>query len=191
MSAVITKETKRILNTVVTPERQRRSEWTLQHGAPRIRSAVKTLLSSEYIDQDAADAADRWLRAYNLGKNDYVEYQANHVPNTTVKHDAVSWQMLRAVSWREVAFIRSHLGRQAHQLFELMLVDEKSFKDIGGIMFPHLCANAANTRASAACAMVITQLPTAFRAYEEWRKDQSEGATKSRDCWMAREMAEK
>lgn len=187
MTQTLTKETKRILNTVVAPERQRRSEWTLQHGAPRVRSAVKTLLSSEYIDQEAADAADRWLRAYNLGKNDYVEYLPNHVANTTVRHDAVSWQMLRAVSWREVAFVRSHLGRQAHQLLELMLVDEKSFRQIAEVMFPALGLTTGTTRASAACAMVLSQLPGALKAYDKWVKNQGRSDGDASDCWLARD----
>lgn len=190
MGQALSKETRRALDSVVTPERQRRSEWTLQHGAPRVRSAVKTLLNSEYIEQDAADAAERWLRAYNLGKNDYVEYDENHVMNTTVKHDEVSWQMLRAVSWREVAFVRSHLGRQAHQLFELMLVDEKPFGQIAEIVFPSLGLTTGITRSSAACAMVLSQLPGAFKAYDRWVKNQSEVGAKG-ECWLSKEMAEK
>ncbi|QHC34145.1 hypothetical protein [Komagataeibacter xylinus] len=190
MTQTISKETQRTLNAVVTPERQRRSEWTLQQGAPRIRSAVKTLLNSEYIDQDAADAAERWLRSYNLGKNDYVEYPPNHTPNTTVRHDAVSWQMLRAVSWREVAFVRSHLGRQAHQLFELMLADEKSFGQIAEIVFPSLGLTTGITRSSAACAMVLSQLPGALKAYDRWVKNQSDAGEKG-ECWLSKEMAEK
>lgn len=187
MPQTLTKEIRRTLNAVVTPERQRRSEWTLQGAAPRVRSAVKTLLNSEYIDQDAADAADRWLRAYDLGKNDYVEYPPNHTPNTTVRHDAVSWQMLRAVSWREVAFVRSHLGRQAHQLFELMLVDEKSFGQIAEVMFPGLGLTTGTTRASAACAMALSQLPVALKAYDRWVKNQGRDGAVNPDCWLARQ----
>ena len=186
----LSKEFQRTLNAIVTPERQRRSDWTMLHGAPRVRSAVKTLLNSDYIHQDAADAAERWLRAYNLGKNGYVEYAENHVANVDVRHDEVSWQMLRAVSWREVAFVRSHLGRQAHQLFELMLVDEKPFGKIAEIVFPSLGLTTGITRSSAACAMVLSQLPGAFKAYDRWVKNQSRGEDRG-DCWLSKEMSEK
>ncbi|WP_010515779.1 hypothetical protein [Komagataeibacter oboediens] len=158
MNQTLTKETKRILNTVVTPERQKRSEWTVQQGAPRVRSTVQALLNAGDIDQDAADAADRWYRDFVFGHYGYVEFAPNHENNTCTRHDAVSWQVVRANAVGRIADVRDAMGMCAHVRLRMMIAEEKTFSDMGKVLYPGTTDSVGRRKVSAQCALVLEQL---------------------------------
>ncbi|GBR27583.1 hypothetical protein AA11826_0104 [Komagataeibacter oboediens DSM 11826] len=158
MTQGLTKETKRILNTVVTPERQKRSEWTVQQGAPRVRSTVQALLNAGDIDQDAADAADRWYRDFVFGYYGYVEFAPQHEINTLTRHDKVSWMIVRAHAKARITDIRDALGMCAHVRLRMMIAEEKTFSDMGKVLYPGTTDSVGRRKVSAQCALVLEQL---------------------------------
>ncbi|MCE2563365.1 hypothetical protein [Komagataeibacter sp. FNDCF1] len=158
MNQTLTKETKRILNTIVTPERQRRSEWTLQHGAPRVRTTVQSLLNAGDIDQSAADAAERWYRDFVFGYYGYVEFAPQHEINTLTRHDEVSWIVVRAHAKARITDIRDALGMCAHIRLRMMIAEEKTFSDMGKFFYPGTTESVGRRKVSAQCALVLEQL---------------------------------
>lgn len=171
MVQTLTKEAQRTLNAVVTPERQRRSEWRTAGGVPRVRTTVQALVNAGDIGQEEVDAADRWYRDFVFGHYGYIEFAPDHVPDTVTRHDAVSWQVVRANAVGRIADVRDALGMCAHHRLRLMLVDEQSFSAMGSALYPRLSQSVSRGRVSAQCALILEQL-AAF--YDKARSRQKE-----------------
>ncbi len=151
-----------------TPERMEKSVFAQEHsiaGAPlRVLGTVQALLNARDITQDAANAAERCYRDWVFAYVGHIEYPANHTPNTTTRHDDVSWQITRAHAAGRLADVRHALGACAEVRLKLMLVDEMSFMQIGRIIFPHLSDARARLKVSAQCAMLLEQLEGFYAA---------------------------
>lgn len=145
-----------------TPERERRSDWSGK--APRrVLTTVQALLNAGDITQEAANAADRWYRDYAFGYCDYKEFDAGHVADTTTKHDAVSWQVVRANACGRIVGVRQALGVCAHQRLRMMMVDELSFRAMGEALFPRVSSSTAQRKIAAQCTLVLEQLSEFYR----------------------------
>ncbi|PYD63548.1 hypothetical protein [Gluconacetobacter entanii] len=171
MTQTITKEVQRTLDTVVTPERQRRSEWVTKGGVPRVRTTVQALLNAGDIDQGAADAAERWYRDFVFGHYGYVEFAPDHENDTCTRHDSVSWQVVRAKAVGRIADVRDALGMCAHHRLRLMLVEEKSFSAMGPALYPRLSPSVSRGRVSAQCALILEQLADFYEKVRTRRKE--------------------
>ncbi len=146
-----------------TPERERRSDWSGK-TPKRVLTTVQALLNAGDITQDAANAADRWYRDYAFGYHDYREFAPDHVADTTTRHDAVSWQVVRATACGRIVDVRQALGVCAHQRLRMMLVDELSFRAMGEALFPKLNTTVARGKLSAQCSLILEQLSEYYRA---------------------------
>lgn len=148
-----------------TPERAARSDW--EGKAPkRVLTTVQALLNAGDITQDAANAADRWYRDYVFGKNGYVEFAADHVANDITKHDAVSWNTVRAQTWGLIVDVRMALGAKAHRMLTMMLIDEMSFAQMGKVLCPSVIESSARRKIAAQCALLMEQLYEFYRSVE-------------------------
>ena len=119
---------------------------------------MQSLLNAGDITQDDANAGERWYRDYTFAYEGIIEFPENHVSDTTVKHDDLSWNMTRAVALERILDVRDALGERANQILRLMLVDELSFRQLGEMFFPRLCATVARGKMSAQCSMLLQQL---------------------------------
>lgn len=158
MTQTLTKEAQRTLDAVVTPERQRRSEWVTKGEAPRVRTTVQALLNAGDIDQEAANAADRWYRDFVFGYYGYVEFAPHHEINMLTRHDEVSWMVVRAHAKARVTDIRDALGMCVHTRLRMMIAEEKTFSDMGRFFYPNLTDTVGRRKVSAQCALVLEQL---------------------------------
>lgn len=140
-----------------TPERRARSEF-VGTAPTRVLRTVQALLQAGDITQPAADAAERWYRDYVFGYCDYVEFSDQHRPSTLTRHDAVSWQLVRARAMARITAIREALGLCAHQRLRMMLVDELSFRAMGEALFPAISASSSQRKIAAQCALLLEQL---------------------------------
>ncbi|GBR46005.1 hypothetical protein CSR02_06025 [Acetobacter pomorum] len=140
----------------------------------RPRRTVQGLLQAGDITQAAADAAERWCRNYVFGYYDYLEHTSPAPQGQTVRHDAVSWQMVRAQAMARITAVRDALGLCAHQRLRMMLVDDLSFRAMGEALFPTISSSSAQRKIAAQCALVLEQLAaleeTFRRAAQEKRK---------------------
>lgn len=140
-----------------TPERRARSEF-VGTAPTRVLRTVQALLQAGDITQPAADAAERWYRDYVFGYCDYVEFSDQHRPGTLTRHDAVSWQLVRARAMARVTDVREALGLCAHQRLRMLLVDELSFRAMGEALFPAISAGSSQRKIAAQCALLLEQL---------------------------------
>lgn len=130
---------------------------------PRVLTTVQALLKSGDVEQDCADAGERWLRDYNFAFHDYIEYSSPDPIDATTRHDAVSWHVLRALTCTRVANVRRALGDAAHLRLRLIYVEELSFAHIGRILFPRLSPTVARGKTSAQISLVLEQLRDFYR----------------------------
>ncbi|MBV1833064.1 hypothetical protein [Novacetimonas pomaceti] len=158
MTQTLTKEAQRTLDAIVTPERQRRSEWVTKGEAPRVRSTVQALLNAGDIDQEAANAADRWYRDFVFGYYGYGEFVSQNEPDNFGKHDEASWMVTRALSKARITDIRDALGMCVHTRLRMMVAEEKTFSDMGRFFYPNLTDTVGRRKVSAQCALVLEQL---------------------------------
>ncbi|WP_215762208.1 hypothetical protein [Acetobacter sp. P1H12_c] len=140
-----------------TPERAARSDWSGK-APKRVLTTVQALLNAGDITQEAANAADRWYRDYVFGYHDYREFAPDHVADTTTRHDAVSWQVVRANACGRIVDVRQALGVCAHQRLRMMLVDELSFRQMGEALFPAVSKSTSSTKVSSQCSFLLEQL---------------------------------
>lgn len=140
-----------------TPERRARSEF-VGAAPPRVLRTVQALLQAGDITQSAADAAERWYQDYMFGYCNYVEFSDQHRPATLTRHDAVSWQLIRARAMARVTAVREALGLCAHQRLRMLLVDELSFRAMGEALFPTISAGSSQRKIAAQCALLLEQL---------------------------------
>lgn len=140
-----------------TPERAARSDWSGK-APKRVLTTVQALLNAGDITQEAANAADRWYRDYVFGYHDYREFAPDHVADTITRHDAVSWQVVRANACGRIVDVRQALGVCAHQRLQMMLVDELSFRQMGEAVFPKISPDLGRKKIGAQCAMLLEQL---------------------------------
>nr|WP_298796216.1 hypothetical protein [uncultured Acetobacter sp.] len=140
-----------------TSERRARSEF-VGTAPPRVLRTVQALLLAGDITQPAADAAERWYRDYVFGYCDYVEFSDQHLTSTLTRHDAVSWQLVRARAMARVTAVREALGLCAHQRLRMLLVDELSFRAMGEALFPTISASSSQRKIAAQCALLLEQL---------------------------------
>lgn len=140
-----------------TPERLAKSVFS-KSAPPRVVTTVMALLQSGDITQEAANAADRWYRDYAFGYCDYKEFSPDHVADTTTKHDAVSWQVVRANACGLIVDVRAALGVCADKRLRMMMVDELSFRQMGEALFPKVSVDLARKKIAAQCAMLLEQL---------------------------------
>ncbi|GCD74220.1 hypothetical protein NBRC3299_0512 [Acetobacter pasteurianus NBRC 3299] len=144
-----------------------------QAALNRPRRTVQGLLQAGDITQDAADAAEQWCRNYVFGYFDYLEHTNPAPQGQTVRHDAVSWQMVRAKAMARITAVRDALGLCAHQRLRMMLVDELSFRAMGEALFPTISSSSAQRKIAAQCALVLEQLAAlevTFRRAEQAKK---------------------
>lgn len=146
-----------------TPERAEKSPFT-RGNPPRVLTTVQGLLNAGDITQDDANAGERWYRDYIFAHEGVIEFPENHVSDTTVKHDAISWNMTRAAYLERILDVRDALGERAHQMLRLMLVDECSFRALGEMFFPHLKAQTAAVKVSSQCGLLMAQLSNFYAA---------------------------
>ncbi|UYH50835.1 hypothetical protein N5W20_06910 [Candidatus Kirkpatrickella diaphorinae] len=157
-----------------TPERLTKTMFT--HGAPRrVLTTVQALINSGDVDQDCADAGERWFRDYTFAFFDYVEYREPWPVNNATRHDAVSWHVLRAMTCARVANVRRALGAAAELRLRLVYVEELSFVKMGKILFPHLSATVARGKTSAQIALVLEQLRDFYNEEHKNKKKEIEG----------------
>lgn len=140
-----------------TPERAAKSVFT-RGNPPRVLTTVQSLLNAGDITQDDANAGERWYRDYTFAYEGIIEFPENHVSDTTVKHDDLSWNMTRANAAGRLFDVRRALGERANQILRLMLVDELSFRQLGELFFPRLNITVARGKMSAQCSMLLQQL---------------------------------
>ena len=156
-----------------TPERAAKSVFT-RGKPPRVLTTVQSLLNAGDITQDDANAGERWYRDYTFAYEGIIEFPENHVSDTTVKHDDLSWNMTRAVALERILDVRDALGERANQILRLMLVDELSFRDIGSAFFPHLKPQTAAVKISSQCGLLMAQLNNFYasqkRQEQPWTK---------------------
>lgn len=129
-----------------------------QAALNRPRRTVQGLLQAGDITQEAADAAERWCRNYVFGYFDYLEHTNPAPQGQSVRHDAVSWQMVRAQAMARITTVRDALGLCAHQRLRMMLVDDLSFRAMGEALFPAISSSSAQRKIAAQCALVLEQL---------------------------------
>ncbi|KAA8387629.1 hypothetical protein FKW31_03000 [Acetobacter sp. DmW_136] len=154
-----------------TPERAVKSVFT-RGNPPRVLTTVQSLLNAGDISQDDANAGERWYRDYIFAYEGIIEFPDNHVSDTTVRHDAVSWNVTRAVALDRILDVRDALGERANQILRMMLVDELSFRQIGETFFPRLNATVARGKMSAQCSMLLQQL-SGFYQMQKRRKEKT------------------
>ncbi|PCD79840.1 hypothetical protein CO710_05950 [Acetobacter orleanensis] len=160
-----------------TPERRARSEF-VGTAPPRVLRTVQALLQVGDITQLAADAAERWYRDYVFGYCDYVEFSDQHRPSTLTRHDAVSWQLVRARAMARITAVRDALGLCAHQRLRMLLVDELSFRAMGEALFPAISAGSSQRKIAAQCALLLEQL--AARQEAERKATKADRATRNK-----------
>lgn len=146
-----------------TPEREAKSAWSGK-DPKRVLTTVQALLNAGDITQDAANAAERWYRDYVFGHCDYIEFGADHVADTTTRHDAVSWQVTRANAWGRIVDVRQALGVCAHQRLRMMLVDEMTFNQMGRALFPGIAESSGRRKIGAQCTFILEQLCEHYKA---------------------------
>lgn len=156
-------EIRRAQDNGPTPERSGKSLFT-RGNPPRVLTTVQALLNAGDISQDAANAGERWYRDYVFGKNGYVEFAADHVANDITKHDAVSWNTVRAQTWGLIVDVRLTLGAKAHWMLTMMLIDEMSFAQMGKVLWPNLNPTVARGKVSAQCGLLMEQLSEYYRS---------------------------
>lgn len=158
-----------------TPERMAKSLF--EKGVPpRVLTTVTAMLRSGDITQEEADAGERWYRDYQLAyltgytlsrlgqDNTYEAPPEGSDPNTLrLKHDAVSFGVVRAEAAVRISEIRCRLGMCGHQRLKMMLVDEMSFAAIGAELFPAVSGDHARRKITAQCALVMAQLSEFYR----------------------------
>lgn len=156
-----------------TPERLAKTMFT--HGAPRrVLTTVQALINSGDVDQDCADAGERWFRDYTFAFYDYVEYREPWPVDNVTRHDAVSWHVLRALTCARVANVRRALGGAAELRLRLVYVEELSFVKMGKILFPHLSPTVARGKTSAQIALVLEQLRDFYKEEHKNKKNDIE-----------------
>lgn len=144
-----------------------------QAALNRPRRTVQGLLQAGDITQEAADAAERWCRDYVFGYFDYLEHTTPAPQGQSVRHDAVSWQMVRAKAMARITAVRDALGLCAHQRLRMMLVDDLSFRAMGEALFSNISSSSAQRKIAAQCALVLEQLAAlevTFRRAEQAKK---------------------
>ncbi|WP_349935011.1 hypothetical protein [Acetobacter sp. A11-2] len=146
-----------------TPERAAKSVFT-RGNPPRVLTTVQSLLNAGDITQDDANAGERWYQDYTFAYEGIIEFPENHVSDTTVKHDDLSWNMTRANAAGRLFDVRRALGERANQILRLMLVDELSFRQLGEMFFPRVSSGSAHRKISAQCAMLLGQLNEFYRS---------------------------
>lgn len=140
-----------------TPERALKSDFS--PGRPvRVRTTVQSLLSTGDIEQDAANAAERWYRDWAFAYGGVIEFPENHEPDDTTRHDDVSWLMVRAHAVGRLADVRQALGLCAEIRLRHMLVDELPFRELGRVLYPRLGDTQSRSKVAAQCALVLEQL---------------------------------
>ena len=149
-------------NNSPTPERAAKSVFT-RGNPPRVLTTVQSLLNAGDITQDDANAGERWYRDYVFGKFGYVEYAPDYVKDATIKHDPVSWQVVRAKAWGRVLDVKRAYGVGAELRLRMMLVDEMSFTKMAKEFFPHMSLSTARTKISGQSAMLLEQLAAFYR----------------------------
>lgn len=145
-----------------TPERAAKSVFT-RGNPPRVLTTVQSLLNAGDITQDDANAGERWYRDYVFGKFGYVEYASDYVKDVTIKHDPVSWQVVRAKAWERVLDVKRAYGVGAELRLRMMLVDEMSFTKMAKEFFPGMSLSTARTKISGQSAMLLEQLAAFYR----------------------------
>ena len=151
-----------VLDNGPTPERAGKSVFT-RGNPPRVLTTVQSLLNAGDITQDDANAGERWYRDYVFGKFGYVEYAPDYVKDATIKHDPVSWQVVRAKAWGRVLDVKRAYGVGAELRLRMMLVDEMSFTKMAKEFFPHMSLPTARTKISGQSAMLLEQLAAFYR----------------------------
>lgn len=162
-----------------TPERMAKGDFDAG-SPPRVLTTVTAMLRSGDITQDEARAADRWYRDYQLAfltgytlsrygqPNTYEAPHEDHDPNTQrLRHDAVSFAVVRGQAAERISEIRSRLGVCGHQRLKMMLVDEMSFSDMGAIIFPRQARPNAITSMKSQCSMIVAQLNEFYRGQDK------------------------
>lgn len=144
-----------------TPERLARSVFTGR--APlRVLTTVQALLNAGDIGQDAANAAERWYRDWMFAREGVADCAPVPQAESTTRHDAVSWQLVRGRASARLTDVRAALGGCGEVRLCLMMVRELSFSQMGKILFPHLSEARARLKVSAQCAMVLEQLESFY-----------------------------
>ena len=80
--------------------------------------------------------------------------------------------MTRANAAGRLFDVRRALGERANQILRMMLVDERSFRQIGEVFFPRLNATVARGKMSAQCSMLLQQL-SGFYQMQKRRKEKT------------------
>lgn len=160
-----------------TTERAVRSDWSGK-TPKRVLTTVQALLNAGDITQEAANAADRWYRDYVFGYHDYREFAPDHVADTITRHDAVSWQVVRANACGRIVDVRQALGVCAHQRLKMMLVDEMTFSQMGSALFPCVSESSGRRKIGAQCTLILEQLSEYYKAN---RRQKEKGCTPRAD----------
>ncbi|WP_291365332.1 hypothetical protein [Acetobacter sp. UBA5411] len=166
-----------------TPERIAKGDFETG-SPPRVLTTVTAMLRSGDITQDEADAADRWYRDYQLAfltgytlsrygqANTYEAPHEDHDPNTQrLRHDAVSFAVVRGQAAGRISEIRSRLGMCGHQRLKMMLVDEMSFSRIGEAIYPKKSQPDAVRSAKFQCAIILEQLREFYQSSANEQKN--------------------
>ncbi|MCG4273911.1 hypothetical protein [Acetobacter senegalensis] len=161
-----------------TVERARKSVFKSSPGKPaKEQTVVDAMLVAGDISQDAANAADRWFRVWQFAYNGYKEFSENHIPNTEIKHDDLSWLMTRADAVGDLYDVRKALGVCSETRLRAMLVEKLSFRKIGECMFPRVSTDLARKKIAAQCAFLLEQLSEYYRNVDRERRREKEACT--------------
>jgi len=158
-----------------TAERRQHQDFRTTNGVTRVVSGVEILRQADDIDDDAQDAAYRWLCEFVWSQHGYLEYRNPHDPDG-LKNDAISWNLTRARVGKRIQMISEKLGPRAHVRLEMLLVQELSFSRIGAAIWPGMLRQNAAQRAQAQCALVLAELPDAYR----WVRDRERREAEAR-----------
>lgn len=159
-----------------TPERAAKSMFA--GGRPtREKTVVDAMLNAGDISQDEVNAADRWLRTWIFAYDGYKEFAENHLPNTEIKHDALSWLMTRGDAVGYLYDVRQAIGACGELRLKGMLLEKLSFSAMGRALFPRISPDLARKKVSAQCALVLEQLSEFYQNERLAKKSKKETCT--------------
>ncbi|MBS0959795.1 hypothetical protein [Acetobacter thailandicus] len=152
------------------PTAERLAKGNFSPGKPpKDCTVIETLLKSQDITQDAANAADRWFRSWVFAYHGYIENPADYISNENIRHDDLSWLMTRANATGDIYDVRHALGMCGEVRLKSIMVDKLSFRDMAASLFPTISIDLGRKKVSAQCCLILEQLAEFYEAQAKKR----------------------
>lgn len=154
--------TEAIQTSLPTKERSMKDDFELsgseESPVRRKINTIKSLYEMGDIDDDARNAAERWLSDYLFSHLGYADFLHAPLPRDYIRGDIHTFHISRGKAGQRIAAVRENLGDCTHKRLVMLLVEESSFTTMGAKLYPDSPKSTSRARASAQSVLLLEQL---------------------------------